>query len=347
TSPELPLGIVWRSPVLDPSGYAEDSRIHLKSLALGDRELASFEIRWSDTACPLADGDTALLKALNRAKRPKHTAAITSCIPSLVRPDPEAALNILRTTFETDRIPNDWLPAIEMFDEVWDFSEHNRISFQQGGVAPEKLRVLGSFVDTSVFTPGGRKRRRSEALRERFVFLSMFDWQLRKGCDVLLRAYCEEFAPDDGVGLLLKVTRSHGHTTEVIQEQMADVIQSAGYSVSDRSDIEILDATLTTDELAALYRSADAFVLASRGEGWGRPYMEAMASGLPTMGTRGSGNLDFMTDENSFLVNTELTPLPEVAVAEIPVYAGHQWLEPDLADLRAKLRLALTDEAHT
>ena len=345
-SPELPLGIVWRSPVWDPSGYAEDSRIHLKSLALAGRELASFEIRWSDTACPLADGDTALLKALNRAKRPKHTAAITSCIPSLVRPDPDAALNILRTTFETDRIPNDWLPAIDMFDEVWVFSEHNRISFHQGGVAPEKLRVLGSFVDTGVFTPGGRKRKRSEALRERFVFLSIFDWQLRKGWDILLRAYCEEFAPDHGVGLLLKVTRSHGHTVELIQEQMADVIQSAGYSMSDRSDIEILDAALTTDELAALYRSAHAFVLASRGEGWGRPYMEAMASGLPTIGTSGSGNMDFMTDENSFLVNTELTPVPEMAVAEIPVYAGHQWLEPDIADLRAKMRLAFTDEAH-
>ncbi|HUG67900.1 MAG TPA: glycosyltransferase [Pirellulaceae bacterium] len=344
-NPELPLGIVWRSPIWDPSGYAEDSRIHLKSLALGDRELASFEIRWSDAACPLAEADTALLKALNRAERPKHTAAITSCIPSLVRPDPDAALNILRTTFETDRIPSDWLPAIDMFDEVWVFSEHNRISFQQGGAAPEKLRVLGSFVDTGVFTPGGRKRKRSEALRERFVFLSMFDWQLRKGWDVLLRAYCEEFAPADGVGLLLKVTRSHGHTAEVIQEQMSDVIRSAGYSMSDRPDIEILDAALTTDEIAALYRSVDAFVLASRGEGWGRPYMEAMAAGLPTIGTCGSGNLDFMTDENSFLVNAELATVPKAAVAEIPVYQGHRWLEPDVVDLRAKMRLVFTDEA--
>ena len=30
-----------------------------------------------------------------------------------------------------------------------------------------------------------------------------------------------------------------------------------------------------------LYKSADAFVLPSRGEGWGRPHVEAMSMALP------------------------------------------------------------------
>jgi hypothetical protein len=34
-----------------------------------------------------------------------------------------------------------------------------------------------------------------------------------------------------------------------------------------------------------LYRAADAFVLATHGEGWGRPLMEAMAMGLPAIAT--------------------------------------------------------------
>ena len=32
-----------------------------------------------------------------------------------------------------------------------------------------------------------------------------------------------------------------------------------------------------------LFRAADAFVLATHAEGWGRPLMEAMAMGLPTI----------------------------------------------------------------
>jgi hypothetical protein len=34
-----------------------------------------------------------------------------------------------------------------------------------------------------------------------------------------------------------------------------------------------------------LYSTVDAFVLASHGEGWGLPYMEAMAMGLPCIAT--------------------------------------------------------------
>ena len=58
-----------------------------------------------------------------------------------------------------------------------------------------------------------------------------------------------------------------------------------------------------------LYAAADAYVLPTRGEGWGRPYMEAMAMGLPTIGSRWSGNLEFMHDGNAWLVDGELVPV--------------------------------------
>lgn len=116
-------------------------------------------------------------------------------------------------------------------------------------------------------------------------------------------------------------------------------------SLEQRPDIVIWDATLDTLEMAALYRSVDAFVLASRGEGWGRPYMEAMSCGLPTIGTRGSGNDDFMTESNSFLVPTTLVEVPDEAAAEIPVYREHRWLEPNVAELRSALRRVATDQS--
>jgi hypothetical protein len=84
--------------------------------------------------CPI----TALYQALGRARRAPWTAAITDCIPTMVQPDRCAALNILRTTFEVDRLPGDWLPAIEPFDEVWVTSEFAARTFRRSGVAPSR-----------------------------------------------------------------------------------------------------------------------------------------------------------------------------------------------------------------
>lgn len=59
-----------------------------------------------------------------------------------------------------------------------------------------------------------------------------------------------------------------------------------------------------------MYKAATAFVLPTRGEGWGRPIAEAMAMGLPTIATYWSGQTEFMTDANSFKLDKgELTPL--------------------------------------
>jgi hypothetical protein len=70
---------------------------------------------------------------------------------------------------------------------------------------------------------------------------------------------------------------------------------------------------LPTADMPRLYAGADAFVLASRGEGWGRPWMEAMAMGLPTIGSRWSGTTMFMDDANSWLVDGEVVDVAERA----------------------------------
>lgn len=339
-----PLGIVWRSPIWDPSGYADEGRTLAKALSSGERPVVLEEITWSDKTCEIPAGDRALLRAMARGRRALHTVTITDCISTLVEPDRKSALNILRTTFETDRIPDQWHASINKFDEVWVISRHNEAAFRRSGTAPEQIRVVPSCIDTDRFGPDGDKIALPDSTKDRFVFLSIFDWQLRKGWDVLLRAYCAEFQPSDKMSLLLKITRASGYPLEVVHKQANRVLEELGKSLEKRSDVVIWDETLEGEQVAALYRSVDAFVLPSRGEGWGRPYMEAMASGLPVIGTQAGGNIDFMNAENSFLIPATLVDVPEEAAREIPPYAGHRWFEPEQAALQQLMREVTTDE---
>src|SRR5262249_2532152 len=160
--------------------------------------------------------------------------------------------------------------------------------FRRSGIPPEKLRTVPGCIDTDRFRPDGPRLELPEQLVEGFVFLSVFDWTFRKGWDLLLRAYCDEFTPASGPGLLLKLTRSL-HPMPFVLQQAESEVNRIGQSLSDRPDIVVSDAILDADRMAALYRSVPAFVVPSRGEGCGRPYMEAMASGLAVIGTRATG----------------------------------------------------------
>ena len=66
--------------------------------------------------------------------------------------------------------------------------------------------------------------------------------------------------------------------------------------------------------------------------------MEAMAFGLPTIGTRWSGNLEFMNDGNSYLIDIDGLEPCERTWPGMPFYQGQQWAVPSLASTRRWMR---------
>jgi hypothetical protein len=63
---------------------------------------------------------------------------------------------------------------------------------------------------------------------------------------------------------------------------------------------------LEQKDLPSVYKSMDAFVLPTRGEGWGRPIVEAMSMALPVLVTNFSGPTEFLTADNSYPVQYNL-----------------------------------------
>ena len=195
-----------------------------------------------------------------------------------------------------------------------------------------KLHKVPETFDAELFDPGVAPLA-VEGL-DGFVFLSMFSWIDRKAWDVLLRAWFEEFGAHDDVTLLLKTdTAISPPGTDCRREIDAFVRNQLNRDPRKGPRIVVHDRQLEMTDVPRLYRAADAFVLASHGEGWGRPYMEAMAMGLPTIATRWSGNLEFMDDDNSYLVGYTLVDAPSDSWLR-----GQRWAQPSVSDLRRAMR---------
>ena len=103
-----------------------------------------------------------------------------------------------------------------------------------------------------------------------------------------------------------------------------------------------VDQYVSARTLPGLYAAAHAFVLPSRGEGWGRPHVEAMAMGLPVIATNWSGPTAYMNEGNGYPVRYRLEP-----VTSGPFRRHHRWAEPDVAHLQEVMTDAVNrpDEA--
>lgn len=334
--------VLWSAPLLDPSGYADEARNFLFALESAGASVAARELRWSDKIATLPRERERILQKLLQTPAQANPVRISHILAPSLQSDPQARINIGRTMFETDRLPTDWTAACNRMDEIWVPTEFNRETFAFAGVRPEKLRVVPGTIDLSAYNPNCEPLSIEDA--RGYNFLSLFDWQTRKGWDVLIRAFVEEFSVNEDVSLIIKTHSSFGYSTQKIVEMVANFLtETAGCDLDKIPLVIFQDSNIPDAQMPNLYRAADCFVLPTRGEGWGRPFMEAMAMGLPVIGTGWSGQTAFMNRENSLLIDYTLTEVPESSWREIPTYRGHKWAEPSLSHLRKLMRQVFED----
>eukprot|EP01062_Namystynia_karyoxenos_P047980 TRINITY_DN36404_c0_g1_i1.p1 TRINITY_DN36404_c0_g1~~TRINITY_DN36404_c0_g1_i1.p1 ORF type:complete len:490 (+),score=161.18 TRINITY_DN36404_c0_g1_i1:66-1535(+) len=247
-----------------------------------------------------------------------------------------------RTMFETDRIPAGWAERCNAADEIWVPTEFHRGSFSAHGVAAEKLHVVPEGVDTAFFDAEKRPtplRLRHRSLRsDSFIFLSVFKWERRKGWDVLLRAFLEEFPEGGDACLAIKTSTFHSDDDQFHRQVRAFARNELGIDAAEwkrrKPCITVIGDFLPREDLPGLYARGHCLVQPSRGEGWGRPHVEAMSMGLPVIATNWSGVTAYMHPGNALLVPASEAPVPDGP------FAGHLWAEPDVVELRRQMRWA-------
>ena len=321
--------MIWEGLYFSNTGYAEATRRYV--LALDDLGIP-VTVRPTDSLAGryrIRREELEQIHALAFREPQKGDLRVQHARPPTFTQDHGACANVGYTVFETDRLPRHWVGACNEMDEIWVPSRFCVESFLAAGVSPAKLQVIPHGVDANRFGPHVPALEIDGA--QGFIFLSVFRWSKRKGWDVLLRAYLSEFHADEEVCLVIRASG-------LSQAELADFVASE-FGRGSRPTVVLLPFTIPDALLPSLYAAADAFAVPARGEGWGMPYSEAMITGLPTIATNWGGHLEYMSNENAYLVEAEgLVPIDEEMQQATEAEPYHHWAEPSVDHLRQLMR---------
>jgi glycosyltransferase involved in cell wall biosynthesis len=331
--------LVWVGPLRDPTGYADEGRGFLRALHAAGHAPAARPLDGTSRV-PLTASDQRIVEDATARLVEPPGIVVHHYQPSEGQLDSPSMVNVARTMFETDALPAGWLDGLRMRDEVWVPCRHNAESFMAGGVSEDRIRVVGETLDFDLFRPGAEPYDLGVPEGRR-VFLTMFDFQERKGWRQLLEAWGHAFTPSDDVCLVLK-TGSWARGQSAAIDRIHGFLRDRFGGVDRVAPIRIVTDLVPAADMPRLYAAADAYVLPTRGEGWGRTQMEALACGVPTVTSRWSGVLEFMDDETSWLVDGRVVPVPEDDEV-FGCHRGHRWFECDVDALAGALRAIAAD----
>jgi glycosyltransferase involved in cell wall biosynthesis len=248
-----------------------------------------------------------------RSRSPLHVATrLNACVPFWelpnVSPEWVATLNCMDAVLAPSRFVADALASSGLVTPI--------VHYPQAVFIPEGVhwdRPRFGIEDTVV------------AFALSFAAASFVD---RKNPWGAIEAFTRAFRGRDDVRLYVRVHEHPGYEDHAL-------IQRLRMRSASDPRIVLVEGGLDYAGVLSLYASCDAYISLHRSEGLGLGPMEAMSLGKPVVATGWSGNMDFMTSDNSFpiaysLVSAELDPGSPYgpSIAE----RGSTWAEPDLDD---------------
>jgi len=239
------------------------------------------------------------------------------------------------TMFETDKLPNgvnsgqpnEWSgitgrasDMCNLMDELWVPCQHNVDLFKREGVKmPIKKMNLG--YDIRMYQDESERRAKTRKNRP-FTFLMTGTLTSRKNPGYVIAAFMELFMNEgpEKVKLILKTTSG----------TLSHFIFPKGIN------IEVIDKYVTSQEMNRLYAESDCFVFPSRGEGYGVPPVEAMATGLPAIIADNTGMSEFANDEYNYPIRKH----NKVPSGRFPQNWGDvgSWYDPDFKELKQLMK---------
>jgi glycosyltransferase involved in cell wall biosynthesis len=226
--------------------------------------------------------------------------------------------NIGYWAWELSKWPADWVPTLDMVDEIWAPSRFIRDCLKT--VTDKPVVHMPLCVELPHF---GRRSRSHFGLPEGdCLFLYTFDFHSyidRKNPLAAVRAFKRAFpSGKEKAGLVLKIMKGDPESPK--WQEMIEAIDHD-------PRIYVINQMMSRADVLALLDSCDCFLSLHRSEGFGRGPAEAMYLGKAVIATNYSGNVDFTRPGASLLVDYQLVP---VKPGEYVCGEGQVWADPDV-----------------
>lgn len=364
-----PLCVV-RAPCATRSGYGDMSRDIIRHLIEYDKyDVKVISVNWGETPMNALDEnnpkdkmilDRILTTQLN--KQPDLFVTIT--IPTEFEPIGKYNIGIT-AGIETTIASAQWVESCNKMDVVFAISEHSKnvlLSSKYKKQGPQQqdlgtlelqkpIEVLHNCIDQSIF-----KKLEYEAdivpsikqtlndIPEKFCYLFVGHWlrgefgEDRKNVGLLVKIFLETFKQIKDTSPPALILKTSGGNFSILDKREVlkkiDSIRNtvelqAGQSLP---NIYLLHGELTDEEMNSLYNhpKVKAHISLTKGEGFGRPLLEASVSGKPVIASGWSGHMDFLNPEEAVLIGGELKPIHPSSVWDNIIIKESSWFAPDL-----------------
>ena len=241
--------------------------------------------------------------------------------------------------WELPVIPHAWCPALALFDAILTSSQFVRHAIE---IAVPEVPTLHAEFPLLLDHPDDNKaaiRARWGIPENAFTCCTSFDLRSdhsRKNPEATVKAFLQAFPNHDDARLVIKTNHA---TNKVSTNERTRALVEA---INANPRIIVITDTIPYADVLALYSACDVFISLHRAEGLGLGPMEAMSLGKLVVATGFSGNMAYMTEQNSIPVPYRLIEPLNVTWQYRRSFAGRtaSWAEPDVGEAARALRRA-------
>ena len=325
--------VCFVGPVYDCSGYGEAARsnilaLHKKGVNLCVKPFCFEKNRSALGSSPGIDIIDGLVDKWKKNSL-EYDIVICQLTPDMaIMNGVPGKYNIAYFAWETTKVHPNWVKCLNEMSEVWTPSDWCVNSIKESGVTVPVYKVPHG-IDIEAYSLTKKESFPLVVDDSAYYFYSILQWQPRKNPEGLLRTYFSTFKSDENVALVLKAYISGGGPEEanIIASKILNIKRDM--MLPSYPKILLITSILSNEQMKALHLKLDCCVSLHRSEGFGLPMMEAGLAGKPVIATGATGNLEFMNDQNSYLVNANWSYVREMSSFNSWYVGDGLWATPD------------------